>query len=249
MGCGEYQVAPLSALLDEYDVGDVASLLDSYRAVFDSSTESFLRGRAVEMEMRDLSRTYLAIDMEYDIIGYVTLSIKCMSIPDSSGIGTNVLRRMNIDGKSGVAQSYLLGQLSRSAKAPKGLGKELVKIALSELSVAKSKVGCRMQRLDCHDVLVPYYEGLGFRYFRKNEAGMLNQMVTFIRFLARLHGRLSAGLRAPLVQHRAQHGVELGEVLGRLRDQVDHVRRITLHAGVSSNSMAPQQYNASSNWK
>ncbi|MBR2093368.1 MAG: hypothetical protein IJ904_04915 [Candidatus Methanomethylophilaceae archaeon] len=71
MGCGEYQVAPLSALLDEYDVGDVASLLGSYRAVFDSSTESFLRDRAVEMEMRDLSRSYLAIDMDITFLDFV----------------------------------------------------------------------------------------------------------------------------------------------------------------------------------
>ncbi len=55
--------------------------------------------------------------------------------------------------------------------------------ALSELNIAKSKVGCRMLRLDCHDELVLYYKGLGFKCFCKNEAGTLDQMVTFIRFL------------------------------------------------------------------
>ena len=179
----DYRVASLSVLLDEYSAEDVKCLLNSYRAVFDSSTESFLHEKAVDMEKRDLSRTYLAIDGDFDVIGYITLGIKCISIPDCTGIGSNILRRMNIDGRSGIAQSYLLGQLSRSAKDPKGFGRELMMMALSELSIAKSKVGCRMLRLDCHDELVPYYEGLGFKCFCKNEAGTLDQMVTFIRFL------------------------------------------------------------------
>ncbi len=110
----------------------------------------------------------------------MTLSIKCTAIPEDSGIDPKILCKMNIDGRSGVAQAYLLGQLSRSSKAPKGFGEELIKVAFAELEVAKRKVGCRMLRLDCHDELIPYYEGLGFKFIRKNEAGTLNQMVIFI---------------------------------------------------------------------
>ena len=87
---------------------------------------------------------------------------------------------MNIEESTGVAQSYLLGQLSRSVKSEKGFGSFLMRVAIDNLKIANKAVGCRMVRLDCQDDLVPYYEQFGFRLVRKNDDGSLNQMITFI---------------------------------------------------------------------
>ena len=177
----DFDVIPLSVLLKRFGEQNVSAILKYYKSVYDSSTESFLHDRAIEMEKRALARTYVAIDNRDHVIGYVTLGIKCLQVTKDANIDKKTAHRMNIEQDSKVAQSYLLGQLSRSKDAPKGLGKELVRAALDELSIAKKKVGCRTLRLDCHDELVPYYEGLGFKYICKNREGNLNQMVTFIR--------------------------------------------------------------------
>lgn len=83
---------------------------------------------------------------------------------------------MNIDTRTGVAQSYLLGQLSRSVDAPKGLGSTLIDL----LASAKTIVGCRMVRLDCHDELIQYYSEHDFKLITRSEDGTLSQMMAFV---------------------------------------------------------------------
>ena len=175
-----YQIVPLTDLIETYGEERVDRLLKGYRAVFDSATESYLHDKAMEMEKRALARTYIAIDGDPKVIGYVTIGIKCLLVEDASRIDGKIVHKMNIDGNNSVAQSYLLGQLSRSKDAPKGFGEELIKVAFNELAVAKRKVGCRTLRLDCHDELIPYYERYGFKFICKNREGTLNQMITFI---------------------------------------------------------------------
>ena len=153
-----------------------------YRAAHESATEAFLRDRAIEMEKRDLSRTYLFLthDME-SVLGYVTLGIKCLRMPDGDILSDMVRRAMNIDARTDIAQSYLLGQLSRSVDAPKGTGAALLDLAFEHLDAARREVGCRIVRLDCRDELIPYYAEHGFKPVSKNVDGDLNQMVAFIR--------------------------------------------------------------------
>lgn len=85
-----------------------------------------------------------------------------------------------MDTETRVAQSYLLGQLSRSDKAPAGFGENLLEFAIDTLRDAKELVGCRMVRLDCHDELIPYYTKHGFRPITENKPGTLNQMMAII---------------------------------------------------------------------
>ena len=59
---------------------DAVSHISEYRCIRDSATEAFLHEKAIEMESRDLSRTYLAILPDNEkVIEYITLSIKCMT--------------------------------------------------------------------------------------------------------------------------------------------------------------------------
>ena len=176
-----YEVFSLSRMLTDYDEVSVRNALGRFKSVHDSATESFLREKAIDMEKRDLSRTYLVVSRDdANVIGYITLSIKCMAFPKENLLSGKTLKGMNIESSTGVAQSYLLGQLSRSKDAPKGLGGEMLDLAFDKLGQAKGIVGCRMVRLDCHDELIPYYTDHGFRLITKNGSGSLNQMMAFV---------------------------------------------------------------------
>ena len=168
-------------MLEDIDTEKVQNLLSSYKAARDSATEAFLRHKAIEMELRDLCRTYLAVSNDMRILGFVSVGIKCLSVPERNQLSGKVLKSMNIEAGSGVAQSYLLGQLSRSEDSPKGLGRELLDVAFEKLDSAKRLVGCRMVRLDCHDELIPYYQAHGFRLITRNVEGTLNQMMAFVQ--------------------------------------------------------------------
>lgn len=64
-----------------------------------------------------------------------------MTVPKENMLSGKILRRMNIETRTGVARSYLRGQLSRSTDAPKGFGSILLNIAFDQLAVAKDAVG------------------------------------------------------------------------------------------------------------
>ena len=178
---GRYAVLSLSELINRFGEESVYDTLSTFEPAHESATKAFLREKAIDMEMRDLSRTYLAMSKpEGRVIGYITLSIKCMAVPKENLLSGKTLKGMNIESSTSVAQSYLLGQLSRSKDAPKGLGGEMLDLAFDKLGQAKGIVGCRMVRLDCHDELIPYYTDHGFRLITKNGSGSLNQMMAFV---------------------------------------------------------------------
>lgn len=104
-----------------------------------------------------------------------------MRIPDENLLSGKTRKSMNIDSKTSIVQSFLIGQLSRSAEAPKGLGSYLLDVAFEKLNRARELVGCRIVRLDCHDELVSYYTSHGFKLITKNDDRSLNQMMTVIR--------------------------------------------------------------------
>lgn len=169
-------------MIEAYGQRIVSDILESYKSVHDSATESFLKEKAIDMEIRDLSRTYLAVSKkDVRVLGYITISIKCMRIPDENLLSGKIRKSMNIDSKTSIVQSFLIGQLSRSAEAPKGLGSYLLDVAFEKLNRARELVGCRIVRLDCHDELVSYYTSHGFKLITKNDDRSLNQMMTVIR--------------------------------------------------------------------
>lgn len=177
----QYEILSLSEMIETYGQDIVSDILESFKSVHDSATESFLKEKAIDMEIRDLFRTYLAVSKkDTRVLGYITVSIKCMRIPDENILSGKTRKSMNIDSKTNIVQSFLIGQLSRSAEAPKGLGSYLLDVAFEKLNQVRELVGCRIVRLDCHDELVPYYTSYGFKLITKNDDRSLNQMMTFI---------------------------------------------------------------------
>ena len=181
MSDATFIITSLSDALDIYGTETITEMLKSFRSVHDSATQTFLSEKAIDMEIRDLSRTYLAIDKaDVKILGYITLSIKCMKVPEENLLSGKTKKSMNVDRKTNIVQSYLIGQLSRSMDAPKGLGSRLLDIAFDKMIRAKKLVGCRVVRLDCHDELISYYTSHGFKLITKNDDRSLNQMMAFV---------------------------------------------------------------------
>ena len=179
-GVGYYMVS-LTEFITTYGRDVASSFLRTFVPLNDTKTADYLHKEAIPMEMRDLSRTYLAVSIDGDsIFGYVTIGMKCIRIPRENILSGSLLRQCNIDGSTGVAQAYLLGQLARSIDSPKGFGKKIMEYAIERLREAKKIVGCRIARLDCSSDMVQYYENNGFKQIRRNDEGNLIQMIIVI---------------------------------------------------------------------
>lgn len=176
----EYTIIALRRIISN-DTGNLQNLLDTYHDCAGSDQESFLKEKAVMMEKKNMCRTYLAIDNNGKIMGYFSIGLRCMKVPISDNDRMDFNKKMNIDPESRVAQSYLIGQLSRSKYAPKGFGAKLINDAIERITMANEIVGCRLVRVDCVDRLVSYYSKYGFRAIKKNDDEDLNQMAYILR--------------------------------------------------------------------
>lgn len=180
-GNADYSVLSLKTIIEDIGRDGAELMLSGFVPVCDdASPVKFLREDAIAMELRGLSRTHLVLDNDAQILGFFTLGVKCTRIPEENRLSKSTLKRMNIESATGVAQSYLLGQLCRSKASPPGFGKELINRAFKMISVCNAMVGCRMIRLDCEDGLIGYYEKYGFKLIRCSPDGTLNQMMTIL---------------------------------------------------------------------
>ena len=176
----DYDLIPLLTLLEKYPESDVATKLLGFHCSRDDDRESYLHNKAIPMEKRAMSRTYLAVSKEHGIVGYFSIGMKCMGVPDDVPISRNLRRKMNINDETGIAQMYLLGQFARSDDSEPGTGSRLLNDALDIIHGAYIAVGCRVIRVDCADDLIPYYESHGFTFINKNEDKNLNRLVVLI---------------------------------------------------------------------
>jgi hypothetical protein len=157
-------------------------MLSKFSCKRDADVESFLKEKAIIHEKKNVSRTYLIFMADpIELMAYFTLAISNM---DASSLqcSKNMEQRMNI--KRGSAQCYLLGQLGKCDKAPRGLGKFAMDQATDRVLAANLNVGCRLLRADCKGALTEYYKDNGFMFARCNEENGLMQMVRIIGTLS-----------------------------------------------------------------
>lgn len=175
----DYELVRLSSLLSRFDESSVQRILGSFEPVTESSVDSFLTKNSIAMEKRSECRTYIAFKTgSWEIMGFFSIGFRCLDVPDDCGLSSTLLKKLNRSDE-GVAQAYLLGQLSR-AKEFKGFGKILIDEALARIKAAQEIVGCRTVRLDCADDLIGYYQEYGFHFVKKNPDKDLNQMIMLI---------------------------------------------------------------------
>jgi len=153
--------------------------LSSFSCKNDTDIESFLHNRAIEFEFLSKARTYLVCDADaldkeerFLILGYFSLSLKTLSIPD----GVSNRKRKDFDGFNAKMHGepirdvpcYLIGQFGKNSAIPKEKqmlsGDELMEFALAALRPAFEAVGGRHVMVECHDkkVLLDFYHRNGF---------------------------------------------------------------------------------------
>ena len=176
-----YNISPLRVLIKGYGERKVSEMLSRYKDCVGSDQESFLRNNAIMIEKKNMCRTYIALDENSDILGYFSIGLRCMRIPKPDDNHKDFGKKMNIDPESRVAQSYLIGQLSRSENTPKGFGSTLMSDAIEMICDANLIVGCRLVRVDCDNDLISYYSRYGFALINRVSDDCLNQMAYILR--------------------------------------------------------------------
>jgi len=151
----------LNDLLESWGRDDTEMLLRTFRCEREPEIEEFLKQKAISFHEKHLSRTYLILsDDKTEVLAYVTLSIKCLEIPENNSLSRSIEKRMNVF--KGVSQCYLIGQLCKADGAERGMGTKLIGIAISKIGQSFETVGCRTVRVDCKKDLVGFYEKHGF---------------------------------------------------------------------------------------
>ena len=56
------------------------------------------------MEKKAMSRTYVAIENNMHVVGYFSVGMKCMGVPDNVPISNNLRRKMNVNNETVIAQ-------------------------------------------------------------------------------------------------------------------------------------------------
>ena len=132
------------------------------------------------MERAGLTRTYLMIDDEkwaqgsLQINGYFSVALKVLYFGEN--IGKEFISEICGDDKKKNCPAYLIGQLARSEKTPKGSGGFYLKTALEYIMQASDLVGGRLIYLDCTENKKEYYEDHGFRFLQDKHKSDLIQM-------------------------------------------------------------------------
>ena len=93
----DYDLIPLLTLLEKYPESEVMAKLQDFHCSRDDDRESYLHNKAIPMEKKAMSRTYLAVSKEHGIVGYFSIGMKCMGVPDDVPISRNLRRKMNIN--------------------------------------------------------------------------------------------------------------------------------------------------------
>ena len=176
----KYELFSLSEIIANIGEESASDILSRFVCSKDHDREVYLHRNAIMMEKKAMSRTYIAIADNDRIVGYFSVGMKCMSVPDDILISNSLRKRLNVNSETGIAQMYLLGQLARSDDSESGIGERLLSDALDVIHRAFVAVGCRAVRVDCTDDLVDYYVRHGFTFINRNGDDDLNRLVIIL---------------------------------------------------------------------
>lgn len=173
------RILSLNKALEEWGKEETEKFLSTFSCKKNRDVEIYLRSQAIVDEERWKSRTYLIINPDSKrILAFFTISTKYVLVGKCLCISKSKIRKLNADEK-GIAQSYLIGQLARADDTNQGLGKDVLKRAISTIRKSSMIVGCRTIRIDCRnsESLIGYYESVGFTDAGANKENDLRQMI------------------------------------------------------------------------
>lgn len=175
--------------LCEYDETCLKKALSEFKVVNSESEAAqdvmhFLKEDAITMEEEGTTRTYLFLNdemwnkNEIQIDGYFSIALKVLYF--AKNIDETILKNIFNGSTRQNCPAYLIGQIGRSEKTPRGKGAELLATALEYISSAIDIVGGRLIYLDCAPKKVNYYTDHGFKFLQKKHKSDLIQMYRVI---------------------------------------------------------------------
>ena len=149
------------------------TVIESYVANFycskDNDIEYFLKKKAILFEKLGKSRTFLVVDESFEIVGYFSLALSILDIPEF----LSNRKRKNLDGLSAKRNgelvekipSILIGQLAKNdLYSEKFSGNGLLEVCLSKILEGQKILGGRIIMVECKKKpeLINFYEQADF---------------------------------------------------------------------------------------
>ena len=103
-----YELFSLTEMLSLHGEEGTGEMLSSFTCSKDPDREPYLHDKAVMMEKKAMSRTYVAVTKDLRIVGYFSVGMKCMGVPDGVSISNSLRKKLNINNETGIAQMYLI---------------------------------------------------------------------------------------------------------------------------------------------
>jgi hypothetical protein len=168
------------------DEADIQNFLESFLCPKNIDVQSFLHNSAIPFEKRDISRTFLILNSESEILAYFSLSFKEVQLL-SDELDKKSVKKLfsgftpsNTDNRF---RCFLIGQIGKNYSISNNLIslENILSDVYSVLRYAYDSVGGRVVILECedHQSLVSLYESKGFLRLQTNQ---LVQMFKFIKF-------------------------------------------------------------------
>jgi len=107
----------LNELLEQYPQIKIKELLSTFKCNINPDLEEFLTTptKAIQSEQRDITRTYLYLELRNNkliVVAYFTIAIKILY---SEGLSKNLVKKLDgVDKNREVIPSYLIAQLGKS---------------------------------------------------------------------------------------------------------------------------------------
>lgn len=174
-----FTILPLSMMLSERSDECVVEILNTYRAKSSLSFGPMLRKDAIRAEKDGTYRTFLVVDDDETVLGYMMLGLGGIEIPEGNAIEPYICKELGLVRPYGSVPALMLAQLSYSMEAPTIFGGMMMKVAYEMLTAVNEAVGCRFVTLECDGHQARKFQERGFRLLTcKDEC--INQMLALL---------------------------------------------------------------------
>lgn len=120
-------------------------------------TNEFLKEDALNYQKLNIGVTYLLFSNKDELLGFVTLGMGAIKLPDNLRIKEIEIRQY---------PGLKIGRLATDAKKErKGCGRLMIDFSAKLALEMKEKAGCRYLLVDSYKDKVGFYEKLGFKTF------------------------------------------------------------------------------------
>jgi hypothetical protein len=155
---------------------ELITMFEEFCCARNEDVERFIRMNAIDFELSGISRTYFYTTQDMVngvarnvVAAYFAIGVTATDFDDISGA-----RRKRILGNTPLWDSQthfgglIIGQFARNERFDNSIisGKQIMYDCLEVLETGRDYVGGRLLYLDCHRVMVPYYEQFGFKLLK-----------------------------------------------------------------------------------